>query len=250
MNKLSVIIITFNEERNIARCLESVKEIADEILVVDSFSKDSTPEICKRYNTTFIQAPFLGYIEQKAFAVSKARYDHILSLDADEALSEQLLAEIKRAKENWDVEGYYMNRLTNYCGKWIKHCGWYPDKKLRLLNRTKGTWGGSNPHDRFEIGKGVKTGFLKGDILHYSYYSINEHVLQTNKFSTIASKVLYEKGKRFNALKLFTAMPFRFFRDYIIRGGFWDGYYGFIISAINAYGAFLKYAKLKDREND
>ena len=173
MTPVSVVVITFNEEKNIARCLDSVKDIADEIVIVDSFSKDRTKEICLSYGAKFIEHKFDGHIEQKNFAITQAKYPHILSLDADEALDEQLKKSILTAKENFILDGYYMNRLTNYCGHWVRHSGWYPDTKLRLWDSRKGHWAGINPHDKYELTSGdSNTGKLNGDILHYSYYSV------------------------------------------------------------------------------
>ena len=134
MTKLSVVIITFNEEKNIARCLDSIESIADDIIVVDSFSTDQTKQICSQFNVRFIQHEFEGHIEQKNWALQQAKYPHVLSLDADEALTEPLQTLVRSIKENWTADGYTMNRLTNYCGQWIKHCGWYPDRKLRQVN--------------------------------------------------------------------------------------------------------------------
>jgi len=130
--QLSVVIITFNEEKNIARCLDSVATIADDIVVVDSFSTDNTKHICEEKNIHFIEHKFDGHIEQKNWAITQAKHQYVLSLDADEALTKELQVEIIKAKNNWQYDGYSFNRLTNYCGVWIKHCGWYPDKKLRL----------------------------------------------------------------------------------------------------------------------
>ena len=130
MTKLSVVIITFNEEKNIARCLASIENIADDIVVVDSFSTDKTEQICLKFKVRFIQHKFEGHIQQKNWALQHAKYPHVLSLDADEALDEKLKSQIESIKGNWIADGYTMNRLTNYCGQWIKHCGWYPDKKL------------------------------------------------------------------------------------------------------------------------
>ena len=161
--KLSVVIITFNEEKNIARCLESVKDIADEIVVVDSFSKDKTEEICRGYGVKFIEHKFEGHIEQKNYASSQATYQHVLSLDADEALSDELKESIIKVKNDWNGYGYSMNRLTNYCGKWIHHCGWYPDTKIRLMDKSKGKWDGDNPHDQFIMQDNAEAIQLKGD---------------------------------------------------------------------------------------
>ena len=147
MIKLSVVIITFNEEKNIERCLTSVKDIADEIVVLDSFSKDKTAEICINHGVKFFQHTFDGHIQQKNRAITYANFPHILSLDADETLSSELAESIKKVKQNFSKDGYYINRLTNYCGHWVKHCGWYPDAKLRLWDSRKGQWTGTNPHD-------------------------------------------------------------------------------------------------------
>lgn len=244
MIKLSVVIITFNEEKNIARCLESVISIADEILVVDSFSTDKTKEICESFNVRFETNAFEGHIQQKNYAASIANYDFILSLDADEALSKELLSELQKVKEKFSADGYCFNRLNNYCGNWIKHCGWYPDQKLRLWDRRKGKWGGENPHDRFELKPGSKIEFLKGDLLHYTYYSIQDHVAQANKFSGIGASSAILRGRKSNVLKVVFVPFWRFFRHYFIQLGFLDGYYGLVICMIISHENFLKYAKM------
>ncbi len=244
MIKLSVVIITLNEEKNIGRCLESVKDIADEIVVVDSLSTDKTREICEKYGVRFVEQKFLGYVEQKNFALNLAANDYVLSLDADEALSPELAAEIKKIKTNYEGSGYKFNRLTNYNGHWVRHCGWYPDTKLRIVEKKKAKWVGNNPHDALEV-DGI-VGHIKGDLLHYSYDSISSHVLQTNKFSTIEARTLYEKGKRATMMKLVTRPPFQFFKDYILKGGILDGYYGFVICFLNSLYVLLKYAKMID----
>lgn len=245
MSKLSAVIITLNEEKNIARCLDSIKHVADDIVVIDSFSTDNTSLICKQKNVRFIQHVFEGYIEQKNFAVSYTKYQHVLSLDADEALSDELIESIIKIKNHLDLDGYHMNRLTNYCGKWIRHCGWYPDKKLRLFNKNKGGWTGTNPHDKFELYHKSKIGFLKGNILHYSYYSIQDHIKQVNNFTSISSQALYKQGKKVSIFKLLMTPFFRFIRDYFIKLGFLDGYYGFVICKISSQASFLKYSKLR-----
>ncbi len=246
MISLSAVIITFNEEKNIGRCLDSLVGIADDIVVVDSFSTDRTEEICKSKGVRFIQHKFDGHIEQKNWAITQATYPHILSLDADEALDETLKKSILQVKKNWKRQGYYMNRLTNYCGKWIKHCGWYPDKKLRLWDSTQGHWTGINPHDKYELYKGdVNTSHLKGDILHYSFYTIEQHLKQVDYFTDISSRALFEKGKKATALHLLINPTVKFLRDYVFKLGFLDGYYGFIVCKISAKATYLKYAKLK-----
>jgi glycosyltransferase involved in cell wall biosynthesis len=245
MPKISAVIITFNEERNIERCLLSLISIADEILVVDSFSTDKTEEICAKYNVRFIKHKFDGYIEQKNYATSQATYDYVLALDADEALSEQLKQAIKKIKENLEFDGYRFPRLTNYCGKWIKHTSWYPSKKLRLWDRRKGSWGGVNPHDKFIMVKGSRIKNIKGDLLHYSFYSINEQILQINKFSDILAKSYYQRGKTSNYWHIIFHPIWRFTRDYFFKFGFLDGFYGLIVSMNSTFEVFLKYVKLK-----
>jgi glycosyltransferase involved in cell wall biosynthesis len=243
---LTVAIITYNEEKNIARCLDSIKEIADEILVVDSFSSDKTEDICRGYNVRFIKNPFAGHIEQKNFALQCASHDYVLSLDADEALSPELLAEVKKVKTSHELDGYEFHRLTNYNGFWVRHCGWYPDTKLRLVNKTKAEWKGNNPHDILKMNNNEKVGFLKGDLLHYSYESISAHVIQTDKFTTIAAKAAFSQGVRSSVFKIVTRPMLKFLRDYIMKRGFLDGRYGFIICCINSLSALLKYSKLHD----
>lgn len=246
MNKLSAVIITLNEEKNIRRCIESLQSVADEIIVVDSLSTDKTKEICLGLGVRFIEQKFLGYIEQKNFALSMATYDHVLSLDADEALDDQLQSEILKLKSNFQCDGYEFNRLTMYNGFWVRHCGWYPDKKLRLIKKDKAKWGGTNPHDALIL-EGT-LGYIPGDLKHYSYDSISSHILQTNKFSTIEAQSLFKRGKRASLLKILTRPPFQFFKDYILKKGFLDGRYGFIICLINSLYVLLKYAKMMDLE--
>lgn len=249
MAQLSVVIITYNEEKNIARCLESVKDIADEILVVDSFSTDATETICRKYNVRFIQNTFAGYIEQKNVALSLATHPYILSLDADEALDEALKQQIVLEKNNFGSHTYSMNRLTNYCGQWIRHGSWYPDKKVRLVNKNAGKWGGENPHDRFIENEMTNANHLKGNILHYSYYTLEEHILQLNKFSTINAQSEFNGGKRSSWFKIIFNPAFRFIRDYFFLSGWRDGFYGYVICRNNAYSTFLKYVKLKNLHN-
>ena len=243
--KLSVSVITFNEQKNIARCINSVADIADEVVVVDSLSTDKTKEICLGLGVTFIEQSFLGYKEQKNFALDQVQYEYVLSLDADEALSPELLASIKKAKaEGFPAGGYTMNRRSWYCDGWIYHGYWYPDTKLRLAKRSLVNWEGINPHDKLEIVKGATVAHLDGDILHYTYYTIDEHVLQSNKFSTISAKAYFDQGKRSGILKLLINPAWAFFSSYIVNKGFLDGFNGFVISQQIAHTTFLKYAKL------
>lgn len=248
MPKISAVIITFNEERYIEQCIRSVAEVADEIVVVDSLSTDRTPEICKKLGVRFIEQPFLGYKEQKNFALNQASYDFILSLDADEALSVELKDEIIRIKglETSKYAGYYFNRLNCYCGQWIYHTTYYPEQKIRLFDRRKGGWGGLNPHDRFELNPGYKPKHLKGNLLHWFIDSYDEHIQKINKFSTISANSYFQAGKKSNCLIIIFNPIFHFFRGYIFKLGILDGFNGFIISSMNSYLCFLKYVKLRN----
>jgi glycosyltransferase involved in cell wall biosynthesis len=244
--QLSAVIITFNEEKNIERCLISLRDVVDEIVVLDSFSNDKTEEICRKHGVSFYQHAFDGHIQQKNRAITYAKFPHVLSLDADEALDETLQRSIREVKNNFVMDGYYMNRLTNYCGHWVKHCGWYPDKKLRLWDSRKGEWRGINPHDKYELFDGDKrSGYLKGDILHYSYYSIEDHYKQVDYFTTIAAKAYAEKGKKAPAYKLIVNPIAKFIDHYLLKLGFLDGKAGYLISKISAYATFLKYKKIR-----
>ena len=247
--KISAVIITYNEEKNIGRCLDSVREVADEIVVVDSYSTDKTKEICSSMKVKFLQHHFEGHIEQKNYAVSCAGYGHVLSLDADEALSEKLKQSILATKQNWQFNGYSFNRLTNYCGKWIRHSGWHPDSKLRLWDRSRGRWGGINPHDRVMMDEQSRISHISGDLHHYSYHTIKDHVDQINRFSEIAAQATYAQGRKANLLLDIVLNPLlTFFKKYFLKLGVLDGYQGFMIAIHTSYGRFLKYIKLKELE--
>lgn len=247
--KISVVIITLNEEKNIERCLLSAKNIADDIAVIDSYSTDNTEQVCRKQGVRFIQHKFEGHIQQKNWAITQAKYPYILSLDADETISEELKNEIIRIKSNWQYDGYIMKRLNYYCGKWIRHSGWYPDKKLRLWDSSKGRWEGINPHDKFVLEKGSTTFLLKGNILHYSFNSITQHLDQINKFSDIKARAEFDIGRRSNIFKILFVPMFKFFRNYVLRLGFLDGYYGFVICKNAAFYTYLRYVKLKQLQD-
>jgi glycosyltransferase involved in cell wall biosynthesis len=243
--KLSVAIITFNEERNIERCLLSVRAIADEIVVVDSFSKDRTEEICNEHGVRFIAHSFEGHIQQKNFAMQQCTGDWILSLDADEALDDTLQQSIVSALAQTDEDGFRMNRLTNYCGQWVRYCGWYPDTKLRLVRHNKASWQGVNPHDRLELSNGQKGGFLPGDILHYSYYTRQDHLKQIEYFGDIAAKALHKQGKSISMPMIYIKVMVQFVKSFVIKRGFLDGMTGWNISTLSAYATWRKYQKLR-----
>jgi len=245
MEKLSAAIITFNEEANIARCIGSLQNIADEIVILDSFSTDKTREIALSMGARVEQKEFAGYIEQKNAVLLLTRYKYVLCLDADEELDEMLRKSILKVKNSLSAfSGYTMNRCTFYCDKFIRHGLWYPDKKLRLVNKELAVWGGDNPHDKIMFQKPQNTVHLRGDILHYSYRSIEEHVSQNNKFSTISADTYYSKGKTTNLLKIFIHPLWSFILGYILRLGFLDGFYGYTVALNIAHLTFLKHSKL------
>lgn len=244
--KLSGVIITYNEARNIERCLQSLQGVVDEIVVVDSHSTDATKSICERYNVNFFEQEFLGYVEQKNFALIKAKHNYIVSLDGDEALSRTLQNSILKLKNNWTHNGYYCNRFNNFCGQWIKHSDWYPNRKLRVFDRRQAQWKGINPHDKVEMNTNEKTGFLKGDILHWTYQTYSEFNQKTEYFSTIAAKAYYDLGKKAPLYKIVLSPTWAFFKAYILRLGILDGFNGFMISVQTANITFLKYSKLRE----
>jgi glycosyltransferase involved in cell wall biosynthesis len=246
-NKLSVVIITLNEERNIEDCLLSVKEVADEILVVDSFSTDRTEEICKKHGARFVQNKWEGIVAQRNFAQRQAAHEVLLNLDADERLSPLLAESIEREKEKgFPMTGYKMNRFNNYCGRWIRHGVYYPDRKLRLYHKKCGWVEGSDPHEWVKLYKNYPVKKLKGDILHYSFRTFSEHIIQMNKFSSVAAQTLFARGRKPSSLRPFLSAFWAFFYSFFLRLGFLDGLYGYIIARNNSMYSFFKYAKLNE----
>ena len=245
MNKISGIIITHNEEKNIGRCLQSIQGVVDEIIVVDSGSSDKTEEICRDFNVTFIEQPFLGYVAQKNFALDQAGYDYVLSLDADEALSDELRKSILKEKTNLSIDAYRFNRFNNYCGKWLRYGQWYPDTKTRLWNKSKGRWGGTDPHDHVVLKKNATVKWLKGDLLHYSYAEVKDHFQQIVRFAEVYADSAYKKGKKANfGIKVILSPGFKFIKRYIFKLGFLDGYYGFVACFNAAILNYFKYINL------
>jgi glycosyltransferase involved in cell wall biosynthesis len=239
--KLSVVIITFNEEHNIRRCLDSIKDVADEIIVLDSYSSDKTAEICRLYNADFVQHKFEGHVEQKNAALDLATNDYVLSLDADEALSAQLLTSIQEVKNDCKYQAYIFNRLTFYGAKPIKTCGWYPDQKIRLWNKNLGAWGGINPHDKVIIDNPTKVKHLKGDLLHYSFTDFWDYVNRSTKYAKISGEAYHKAGEKFRFYNLIINPVYRFVRDYIFKFGFIEGYVGLMICSVASFTVFLKY---------
>ncbi len=198
----------------------------------------------------FIEHAFEGYIEQKNYALAQLSYPYVLSLDADEALSERLQQSILAVKSNFQGQAYRFNRLTNYCGQWIRHCGWYPDTKTRLWERTAGHWGGMNPHDRVVLNDQAEVEWLAGDILHYSFYSIADHATTANKFSEVAAQEAIRRKRKINLIVHVVLNPlYTFVKKYFLQQGFRDGFYGWVICLLCSYTNFLKYSKIYAYQN-
>jgi glycosyltransferase involved in cell wall biosynthesis len=245
MPKISAVIITFNEELFIDKCLASLKGIADEIVVVDSFSTDRTEEICKKYHVRFIKHEFEGYRDQKNFALKLATHKNILSLDADEALSDELRKSILSIKDKWDYDGYRFNRRSNYCGKWIGHSEWYPDRQLRLFYVDHGAWGELNLHEKFIMSNGATIGKLKGDLLHWPFSSRQDHKDKMKKYSVIGAQEFHKAGRKAGIMTPYIHFAWGFFRSYIVNRGFLDGHDGFRICSLYAKSTFNKYKMLR-----
>jgi (heptosyl)LPS beta-1,4-glucosyltransferase len=245
MKKLSAVIITLNEEKNIERCILSLKAVADEIVVLDSHSSDGTKAICEKDGVKFHERAWEGYSASKNYANALATCDWILSIDADEALSPELAESIAKMKEADEEKVVYsFNRMTSYCGTWIKHCGWYPDRKVRIFNRLGVKWQGE-VHETLSIPANFQEIRLEGDLLHYSFASKEELIAQTQKYALIGAKEKFEAGAKVVVWDKYLRAAFRFFKDYFLKTGFLQWPYGFTICRINAWGAYIKYRELE-----
>lgn len=243
--RLSVVICTKNEERNIQRCLNSIQSIADEIVVVDSLSTDKTPALCLATpKVKFYPMPWEGFAQTKNKANQLAQNPYILSLDADEELTPELQQEILKLK-NQGLRGVYrVNRLTNYCGTWIHHSGWFPDKKIRLFPKAHAKWVGDHVHEILESPEIKNVTDLKGLLNHYSVYSVSEHLQKIKSYSSLgAEKMAKKKPLVILVTSLIFNPPLRFIRHYILKLGFLDGGSGVLIAALSSYSVFLKYKK-------
>lgn len=242
---ISLVIITFNEAENIARCIESVPW-ADEVIVLDSESTDKTREIATSLGAKVHIQKFLGFRDQKQKATDLAKNDWILSLDADEALSLALSQEILHTFDTTPIQdGYRMPRLSYHLGRWIRHGGWYPDRQLRFFNRKICKWGGGHVHEKIDC---TNVGTLKNNLLHYVFKDLKHQVDANNRYSTLGAQDLYDRKKKFNILKLIVKPISKFVETYLWKLGFLDGLPGFIISVGAAYSVFLKFSKLKELE--
>jgi glycosyltransferase involved in cell wall biosynthesis len=244
---VSAIIVCFNEADRIADCLESVRW-CDEIVVVDAFSTDQTPEICRRYADRFVQQKWAGYREQKAFAHSLATKDWVLLVDADERVTLELRQEILDAlgQDGNAYAGYAVPRLVNFLKRWWWRGGWYPDYSLRLFRREHAVWGGTEPHEKVSVDGPTRR--LKHPLQHYSYRNIEDHIQRINRYTSISSREIKMEGGRWRTSDALLRPAARFFRFYVLDGGFLEGFAGFYVALTAAFYVFLKYAKLWELE--
>lgn len=240
---LAVVVITLNEERNIGRCLASVQGLADEIIVLDAFSTDQTEAICREFGARFEQRAWEGYAASKNYLNGLVQSDYILSLDADEALSPELFAEISAEKQKGFSRTYNVNRLTNYCGKWIYHSGWFPDIKPRLFPKEGSYWSGEYVHEVLITPPSEEKTF-EGVLEHYSYYSYADHRQRADKYSVLTARKFHAAGKKAGILKPYISAIGRFIAMYFLKKGFLDGWMGFRIAQISAQSNVLKYKEL------
>jgi glycosyltransferase involved in cell wall biosynthesis len=241
--KISATIITHDEERNLPRAIESLR-CADEILVVDSGSSDRTREIAEKLGARVIESPWPGYAKQKNLAAERAENDWILSLDADESLSEALEAEIWRLKkEGPRHDAYTMPRLAQYLGRWIRHSGWHPDRKVRLYHRAKATWKGDFVHESVTVDGSV--GHMEGNLLHFTCESLSEHIKTMDRYTTLAAEQLVASKQKVTWGRLIFEPPWTFFNTYVLKAGYLDGVEGLAIANMAALYNFLKYAKAR-----
>jgi len=241
--KISATIITFNEERNVARVIESLR-CCDEILVLDSGSNDRTVEIAKKLGARVEEASWHGYAAQKNIAAELAAHDWILALDADESLSEALEAEIwqiKKAGPKYD--GFTVPRLAQYLGRWILHSGWHPDRKVRLFNKQKAKWVGEFVHESVEVKGSV--GHLNSNLLHFTCNSLSEHLRTMDGYTTLAAQEIAAREQNVGIAKLLFDPPWTFFRTYVVKAGFLDGVEGLTIAYMAALYNFVKYSKAR-----
>jgi glycosyltransferase involved in cell wall biosynthesis len=245
--KISATIVALNEERNIARAIASLRPCVDEVVVADSGSSDRTREIAAELGARVVREDWRGYAEQKNFVAGCAAHDWILSIDADEELTPALAAEIvalRVAADRDDVDGWTMPRRARYLGRWIRHSGWYPDRKIRLYHRARGAWKGDRVHESVEVSGAV--GALQNDLLHFTCDSLNQHLLTIDRYTSLAAQAIADSGKPVRFRRLVVDPPWTFVRSYFLQRGFLDGMHGFVIAAMAGFYTFLKYAKARE----
>lgn len=242
MGKLSAVVVTLNEEANIVDCLQSL-DFADEIVVVDSQSIDSTVELARKFTDKVYQVRFEGFGKLKNDAAAKANCDWILSVDADERVSPQLAEEIVEiVRRNDSHSGYLLPRKTFFLGRWITHGGWYPGHVLRLFRKDKGTFNHFLVHEYVSVNGEV--GKLKADLLHYSDPNLKHYLAKLDKFTSLSAQSLYDEGRRAGVGDLLFRPAFMFLKMYLLKRGFLDGMQGLVLSLLSAVHVLVKYAKL------
>lgn len=244
MSRLSVVIITRNEEANLSRCLEAIK-FADEIVVVDSGSVDKTIEIARQFGAAVHEIEWHGFSAAKREGVARAGGDWILSVDADEVVPPQLADEIRAVIEKPEGRvGYYLPRRTRFLGRWIYHCGWYPDPVLRLFRKAEGNFDESRVHEKVVV-KGP-TGTLEHDLLHFSYPTLQVYFEKLDRYTTLAAEEAGQNGRGAGAYDIIVRPFACFVKHYFIRRGFLDGLEGLMISVLSACYVMTKYAKIRE----
>lgn len=241
MQKISITIITLNEEQNVRTCLESVRW-ADEILVSDSGSGDKTVEICKEYGAKVFNDEWLGFGKQKNLIAGRARNNWILNIDADERITSDLRKEIEDVFNNGGCDGYNIPRKNFFGDKWIKHCGWYPDYNLRLYKKDKAQFNERNVHEAVQVDG--KIGCLKNPLEHHTYKDVSDYLKRMDRYSTLAAEEMSKNGKSAGLSDLIFRPCFTFFKMFFLQKGFLEGYNGIILSGLYAAYTFSKYAKL------
>ncbi|MPZ75717.1 MAG: glycosyltransferase [Deltaproteobacteria bacterium] len=244
---VSAIVVCFNEEDNIARCLRSLRW-CDEIVVVDAFSTDRTVEICREFTDLIIQRKWAGYRDQKAFAHSKASKDWVLLIDSDEEVTPELAREIRQelSVNAGQYCGFLLPRLMFYLDRWWERGGWYPDYDVRLFRRDRAQWGGTDPHEKIIVNGALRR--LRHPLHHFSYRDIDDHIQRINRFTSISSGELRKQNQRWRLTDALFRPAFRFFRSYVLKRGFMEGFAGFYVAVTAAVYVFLKYAKLWELE--
>jgi glycosyltransferase involved in cell wall biosynthesis len=246
--KLAGVVITRNEQDNIARCLESLA-FCDEIIVVDAESTDATREIAARFTAHVHNRPWTGYASQRNAAASLTDCDWVLSVDADEVVSDELRLEIQARLPHAERRGtvaFTVPRRTIHMGRWIRHGGWYPNRLVRLFRKSRGAWVGEEIHEYWRADGAVEA--LAGDLVHYSFTDLSDQVERNNRYSSLGAVKLHREGRHFSSLRLLTKTASKFIETYFLKRGFLDGYPGVIISVSAAYSVFLKWAKLWELE--
>ncbi len=241
---LSAVIITHNAAKYIGRCLDSLAGVADEVVVIDSYSRDDTVALCRLRGAQVHLRTFDGFIKQKNYALTVAAYDYVLSLDADEQLSEELRQSILRVKQHWYADAYVVNRRNNFCGQWIRHSGWYPDQKIRLWDRRKGNWGGPTPHEFVVLHPSATIAHLHGDLLHYTAEDLHDFQQRMDRYADLAAQDMFSRGRHVTLGTVPLRAVWAFFHTYVIRRGFLDGKAGFQIALLQARYTWRKYRKL------